>query len=239
MFASDLCRSPREESARRTVAGYTHSVIVSLLRRGRSREPGPSSGRGGRGVIVCRSCGRRGRLGVGGADPIGSGASGRRPRFGALRASDGLPRPPLDGRRRRHAAALPSSASVSDPTGDDNAGFDPRGDLTSAEIKTDATYVIVTARSVSFDNPQSSVELATQHRYLHAVRAGRQPRRLPEYTAVMFNDGAGNVIAGVTTYPGLDVLCDATPSWNSGDKSYSVRIERSCVHSPASGRGCQ
>jgi hypothetical protein len=130
-------------------------------------------------------------------------------------------------------AALPTSARVFDPVGDNIPTLDARGDLIETAVATNATALAVGSVTEAFDDPSASANWMSSDTIMEwglDVNADGTP----DYIVQMFNDSVDGlgVIAGVVDR-NFAFLCLASPSWNATNKQYFVAFTRSCVHSPA------
>jgi len=132
------------------------------------------------------------------------------------------------------ASALPTSADVSDLIGDNGPVLDPYGDLVDTGIATDKTTFAVGSFTDLFDDPSTSANWANPNTVMEwGLDVNKDGT--PDYIVIMFNDVADGfgVISGVLNGAATNVLCAATPSWDSTDNGYFAVFDRSCVQSPA------
>jgi hypothetical protein len=130
--------------------------------------------------------------------------------------------------------------TLSDPLGDNDFGFDARGDIVRYGMFSDGT--IVTARVVTrqFDNPQNSYnwrafglgDFWLDHTRIE-WRIDTNGDTDADYVVRLQNDG-DDAEAFVT--PADDPtrrLCGAAPSWHADASEYRVRFAAACVGAPA------
>src|SRR5262249_11237847 len=133
------------------------------------------------------------------------------------------------------ALSFPTSASISDPTGDDGDAFDPRGDITHATMSDDGTTVRLTVNTLVFDDPSTS-----DNWFSNLTSVGwffdTNGDNFADYVAIMFNDQP-DVVGFVGLINANDPSCQTSVSWSAANKSYSMSFPARCIDSPKSMTG--
>ena len=136
------------------------------------------------------------------------------------------------------ASAATSTAVVSDPTGDNGPGLDPRGDVVAVEIGDSGTTLTVRAATRTFEAPTSTnwegfalgdpfFITGTGIQWLVDVNGDDT-----EDYVVSFLSNGSSIVADVTAASDPStILCHATPTSVAGS-GYSANFPAGCVGNP-------
>jgi hypothetical protein len=123
-----------------------------------------------------------------------------------------------------------STATVTDPIGDNGPSFDSRGDVVNVTAAYDTSTIVLTANTADFDDPSTSANWSTGASGV-VFNIDVDGDHVTDYFASLFSNGFSPyaVVVSATTQM---LVCGAVPGWDSTANAYFVVIEPSCLGAP-------